>query len=45
VRIICYLTDGYVGNDMQILDYIGKHRGRARVFPFGVGQQRQSFSD
>jgi Ca-activated chloride channel family protein len=37
LRIICYLTDGYVGNDMQILDFIGKNRGRARVFPIGIG--------
>ena len=37
VRIICFMTDGYVGNDMQILDYVGKNRGRARMFPFGVG--------
>lgn len=37
LRIICYLTDGYVGNDMQILDFIGRNRGRARVFPIGIG--------
>lgn len=36
-RIICYLTDGYVGNDMQILDYVQKHRGQAHMFPFGMG--------
>lgn len=37
LRIICYMTDGYVGNDMQIIDYIQKNRGRTRMFPFGVG--------
>ena len=37
LRIVCYMTDGYVGNEAQIIDYIGKHRGRARMFPFGVG--------
>jgi len=37
LRIVCYMTDGYVGNDMQIIDYISKHRGRARMFPFGIG--------
>jgi Ca-activated chloride channel homolog len=36
-RIICYLTDGYVGDDMQIVDYVKKHRGRAHMFPFGIG--------
>ncbi len=43
LRIICYMTDGYVGNDMQILDYIGKNRGRARMFPFGVGSSPNRF--
>lgn len=43
LRIICYMTDGYVGNDMQIIDYIGKHRGRARMFPFGVGNAVNRF--
>jgi Ca-activated chloride channel family protein len=37
LRIICFMTDGYVGDDMQILDFIKKHRGEARMFPFGVG--------
>ncbi len=27
LRIICYMTDGFVGNDMQILDYVRKNRG------------------
>ena len=43
LRIICYLTDGYVGNDMQIIDYIRKNRGRARMFPFGVGNSVNRF--
>lgn len=37
LRMICYLTDGYVGNDMQILGYLRKYRGQARMFPFGIG--------
>ncbi len=37
LRIVCYMTDGFVGNDMQIIDHIQKNRGRARMFPFGVG--------
>jgi Ca-activated chloride channel family protein len=43
LRIICYMTDGYVGNDMQILDYIRKNRGRARMFPFGIGNSVNRF--
>src|SRR5580765_8021228 len=37
------MTDGYVGNDMQIIDYIQKNRGRARMFPFGVGNSVNRF--
>ncbi len=43
LRIICYMTDGYVGNDMQIIDYVKKYRGRARMFPFGVGNSVNRF--
>ena len=43
LRIVCYMTDGYVGNDMQIIDYIRKHRGRARMFPFGIGNSVNRF--
>ncbi len=43
LRIVCYMTDGYVGNDMQIIDYIRKNRGRARMFPFGVGNSVNRF--
>ncbi len=43
LRIICYMTDGYVGNDMQIIEYIGKHRGEARMFPMGIGNSVNRF--
>jgi Ca-activated chloride channel family protein len=43
LRIICYLTDGYVGNDMQIIEFIGKHRGEARMFPIGIGNSVNRF--
>jgi Ca-activated chloride channel family protein len=36
VRIVCFMTDGYVGNDMEIIAEIRKHGG-ARVFSFGIG--------
>jgi Ca-activated chloride channel homolog len=36
VRVVCFMTDGYVGNDMEILSEIRKHP-KARVFAFGVG--------
>lgn len=37
VRIVCFMTDGYVGNDMEILDAIKKDIGHTRIFSFGVG--------
>src|SRR5262245_43094295 len=43
LRIVCYMTDGYVGNDMQILQYIREHRGRTRIFPFGIGNSVNRF--
>ena len=36
VRIVCFLTDGLVGNDMAIIEEVKKHPN-ARVFAFGVG--------
>jgi Ca-activated chloride channel family protein len=36
VRIVCFMTDGYVGNDMEILGEVQKHPN-ARVFAFGIG--------
>ena len=37
VRIVCFMTDGYVGNDMAIIDAVRKNAGVARVFSFGIG--------
>ncbi|MCD4783977.1 MAG: VWA domain-containing protein [Candidatus Eremiobacteraeota bacterium] len=37
MRIVVFMTDGYVGNDMTILDAIKKKLGNARIFPFGTG--------
>jgi Ca-activated chloride channel family protein len=36
VRIVCFLTDGYVGNEMEIIGEVQKHPN-ARVFSFGIG--------
>jgi Ca-activated chloride channel family protein len=36
VRVVCFLTDGYVGNDMEIVAEIEQHP-KARVFAFGIG--------
>lgn len=36
VRIVCFMTDGYVGNEAQIIAEIQKY-SNARVFSFGIG--------
>ena len=38
LRIVAFMTDGYIGNDGDILDYIDKNVGQARLFSFGVGE-------
>lgn len=42
VRIVCFMTDGFVGNDMQIISEVQKHRN-ARVFAFGIGNAVNRF--
>ena len=42
VRVVCFLTDGYVGNDMEIVGEIRKHPN-ARVFSFGIGSSVNRF--
>jgi len=42
VRIVCFMTDGYIGNDMAILGEVQKHPN-ARVFAFGIGSSVNRF--
>jgi Ca-activated chloride channel homolog len=42
IRIVCFMTDGYVGNDMEIIGEIQKHPN-ARVFSFGIGSSVNRF--
>jgi Ca-activated chloride channel family protein len=42
VRIVCFMTDGYVGNDMDIIGEVQKHPN-ARVFSFGIGSSANRF--
>ena len=42
VRVVCFMTDGYVGNDMEIISEIQKHPN-ARVFSFGIGSSVNRF--
>jgi Ca-activated chloride channel family protein len=42
IRIVCFMTDGYVGNDMEIIGEVQKHPN-ARVFSFGIGSSANRF--
>ena len=42
VRIVCFMTDGFVGNDMGIIAEVQKHQN-ARVFAFGIGSSVNRF--
>jgi Ca-activated chloride channel family protein len=37
VRIVTFMTDGYIGNEAEILAAINDKLGRSRIFSFGVG--------
>ncbi|HMV50881.1 MAG TPA: VIT and VWA domain-containing protein, partial [Blastocatellia bacterium] len=42
IRIVCFMTDGYVGDDMEIIAEVQKHPN-ARVFSFGIGESVNRF--
>src|SRR6185369_5135461 len=42
LRVVCFVTDGFVGNDMEIIAEIQKHPN-ARVFSFGIGNSVNRF--
>jgi Ca-activated chloride channel homolog len=42
LRIVCFMTDGEIGNEAEILSEIQKHPN-ARVFSFGIGSSINRF--
>ena len=42
VRIVCFMTDGFVGDDMKILAEVKKHKN-ARVFAMGFSSSSNRF--
>ncbi len=42
LRIVCFMTDGYVGNENEIISEIQRHPN-ARVFSFGIGSSVNRF--
>lgn len=43
LRIVTMMTDGYIGNDFQIVGLVKKLRGNSRWFPFGTGNSVNRF--
>lgn len=43
IRIVCFMTDGFIGNDYVIIDAIKKHVATSRVFSFGIGNSVNRF--
>jgi Ca-activated chloride channel family protein len=43
LRVVSFMTDGYVGNDMAIIDAVRQNAGTARVFSFGIGTSVNRF--
>ncbi len=37
LRFVCFLTDGYIGNEAEILGKIHRRLGASRIFSFGIG--------
>ena len=37
LRIVLFMTDGFIGNDPQILGFVKEHLNGSRIFPLGVG--------
>lgn len=43
LRIVTLMTDGYIGNDYEILGFVRQLRGKSRWFPFGTGNSVNRF--
>jgi Ca-activated chloride channel family protein len=42
-RLVSFMTDGYIGNDHDILNALSAKLGDSRIFSFGVGQSPNRF--
>ncbi|TDI95439.1 MAG: VWA domain-containing protein [Deltaproteobacteria bacterium] len=43
LRIVTFMTDGYIGNDFAVIDLVKRLRGTSRWFPFGTGNSVNRF--
>jgi Ca-activated chloride channel family protein len=43
LRIVTFMTDGYIGNDFEVISLVKSLRGTSRWFPFGTGNSVNRF--
>lgn len=43
LRFVVFLTDGYVGNELEIFSEVHRRLGDARIFSFGVGSSPNGY--
>jgi Ca-activated chloride channel family protein len=43
LRVVAFMTDGYIGDDYAIIDAVRRHAGTSRVFAFGIGNAVNRF--
>lgn len=43
LRLVSFMTDGYIGNEIDILSAINEKLGASRIFSFGVGSSVNRF--
>jgi Ca-activated chloride channel family protein len=36
-RFVCFLTDGFIGNDPEVIGFVREHLGESRIMTMGVG--------
>jgi Ca-activated chloride channel family protein len=42
-KVIAFLTDGFIGNEAEVLGMVHKDLGKARIFSFGIGGRPNRF--
>lgn len=42
-RLVTFLTDGFIGNEQEILETLARKLGASRIFSFGVGEAPNRF--
>lgn len=43
IRYVVFLTDGYIGNESEILNAITRQIGQTRIFSFGIGSSTNRY--